>query len=1733
MHRTSISRWWVIVLLWGAGLLAAVTVTAFNYDGRDSNKDVNEKVVKAPDVLVDVTMSVKACNGSITNQTYHSLLSLYDATAGQDWTWDAQQPAATQWSFPCDLSTPCSAEWQGLTCVSSDAVCVITELDLSERNLHGTLPNEVFNLTSLEILILSTNEIRSTLPSTVALLGSTLTQLNLAENSMTGIIPTEIGVLIKLTELYMYDNSLYGSIPTDVGLLMDLIGFELNDNLLSGSIPTEFGLLRNVQYVSLYTNYLSDQFPSEIGLMTALESFDVSVNSLTGNLPNAFCDHHMSITYFYLSDNAFSGSIPTEIGCLVTLAEFEVYSNELMGIIPTQLGLLSTLTDFDIDTNTISGPIPTEVGFLVLLTKFDASENHLSGSLPSEIGGLGSLKELLMSNNSFSGVLPSELGLLSELISLDLSYSCIEGSLPLQLFNSTKVQSLYLVSTFCTGSIPAEMSQLRQLNILDFETCLFSGTLPSKLDGMYSLSLFNLENNFFSGVIPTALTTMNSLETFAVGDNFLSGTLPAEMGNMSSLAYINVRSNQLTGNIPSTLLDCTELEALYVNDNRLIGRLPVGLIERSNMLINVDFSENHFTGPLPARFPPTLTAFTASENRLTGPMNDQLFADPVLLIFFDVGYNLLSGSLPSTIENQTELQMFSVENNGRIHGSIPSQLGKLVSVVELILNGNQMTGSIPGSACSLPNLELLSLSSNMFSGPGICGNIHLLNNTLLVYEIEENYFTGSIPDSTCMLQSLFSLVAATNFISGSVPACLLEVEALSNLNIETNALTGIIPTSCTAQLLSLSFSENDLHGSIPSSIGLCENLKELSVGGNELSGTLPSELRLLSRLEYLNASDGSLHGPLTNLFDSTFALRRLTILDLSNNALTGTLPAELFQTARVIANSTNGSLLEAVILYNNCFHGSLPSAICEAPTLTTMVMDSLTSSPACDISLRKSTSSIVTALVAKTLLDGGIPSCLWSMTSLVTMHLSGNGLKGNLLDIPSNSHINDVALSNNNFEGSIPLSWQTYGRFHQLLLSTNRLSGTLSSDFVLLNDSTVNLQVNRLSGNIPSAFQDALDVNILNGNLFQCTDSSKPRHDPDSEQYVCGSSDANDSVYAWLAVSACVLVCIYFWLGRGTLLALWLNGQQDVVSLLDSDGISHHKTIEFLSLFHLLCVKGLRLMAFYVVCVLPSYLAIKLSNRNEGSGDSDQYSTHTFQYFWVTTAAFVHGSVPTVLLLCYLLASLGYVATAARYTPLFSNFQLFQRRCISATTVVHLCMLILLLVLYSGLVLAVNVLYVVAQVDGLTGPKLTAIQVSLASFKLVANEAFAPVIMSRLLVLSPTTKLTIATYMKLFTFLFGPVIATMASDASCFRYLFTGSAAVSASFLARRYGCFVDAIYSPHDDEFFLVELCALSISPQDITTLTTPVWLYTYQCGSSVLTNYVSVLVYSYLISGIIVPAATLLYCMVPNMANSIMKWANHRVPTFVMDRFNQSLYTVCLDAPTTRVQHTLRQPSEQAAEGPSPNSSGLATLSLSAAVINRTSIVSRLFANLAVLVTFGLASPLLSVFVCIDGFSNLLSFEVLLLRYMRMHRDTSNIIFRECCNNLDGLTNMDEVEMGYSLLLVLLTAELFWVIFVFDMVGDVYGMKVGGLCILAPTLGVHACYMAWRAVHERAQVSASAVLRALSGDVELDRVYGTSNDVSGTKARIRTLSGIGRTVSNPIVASDAMNDTFDHEIL
>jgi len=117
-----------------------------------------------------------------------------------------------------------------------------------------------------------------------------------------------LGNLTQLTTLNLHNNTLAGIIPSELGKLKMLTELLLSANLLTGEIPAEFGSMEQLENLYLYSNQLNGSIPEELSQLSQLKKLYLMKNSFSGCFePNlqVLCDQIQSSNYYINSGNSF------------------------------------------------------------------------------------------------------------------------------------------------------------------------------------------------------------------------------------------------------------------------------------------------------------------------------------------------------------------------------------------------------------------------------------------------------------------------------------------------------------------------------------------------------------------------------------------------------------------------------------------------------------------------------------------------------------------------------------------------------------------------------------------------------------------------------------------------------------------------------------------------------------------------------------------------------------------------------------------------------------------------------------------------------------------------------------------------------------------------------------------------------------------------------------------------------------------------------------------------------------------------------------------------------------------------------------------------------------------------------------------------------------------------------------------------------------------------------------
>lgn len=246
-----------------------------------------------------------------------------------------------------------------------------------------------------------------------------------------------------------------------------------------------------------------------------------------------------------------------------------------------------------------------------------------------------------------------------------------------------------------------------------------------------------------------------------------------------------------------------------------------------------------------------------------------------------------------------------LENN-QLRGTIPSQLSDLSELRILNLSINELRDPIPPEFSDLTHLQALGLANNQLNGT-IPVELSTLSN-LTNLSLDNNQLSGMIPPELGQLSNLTDLWLSDNQLNGGIPAELGQLSNLRILALSRNPLGGTIPAQLgnLSNLQSLGLGSNQLSGPIPVELGQLANLTGIYVEKNQLNGSLPSELGNLSNLSYLWVFDNQFSG---NLPNSVGNLSNLEALRIEKNLLSGEVPQNLTNLSRLTTFYFNNTTL--------------------------------------------------------------------------------------------------------------------------------------------------------------------------------------------------------------------------------------------------------------------------------------------------------------------------------------------------------------------------------------------------------------------------------------------------------------------------------------------------------------------------------------------------------------------------------------------------------------------------------------------------------------------------------------------------------------------------------------------------------------------------------------------------------------------------------------------------------
>ena len=470
-------------------------------------------------------------------------------------------------------------------------------LRLHNNQLNGSIPESIGQLYRLEDMDISSNLFDGNILESHFSNLSRLQYLHISQNPLSFNVSSDWFPPFQLSSLAMESCKVGPAFPKWLQTQRKLNSLDMSKAGISDSIPSWFlDLPSTLVYLNISFNQIHGKLPHLSSKSNSGISFDFSSNRLYGPLPSfppgtfslflsknmfsgsisSLCASPPSQLYqLELSDNRFSGQIPTCWGQFQGLRILNLARNNFTGRIPSSLGYLPAIGIIRLQKNNLTGEMPSfqNSKSLALL---DLGENRISGKLPKWLPEY--LLVLRLRSNKFHGRIPTSWCSLQALQVLDLSLNNISGVLPQCFSNMTAMKSEFLTYASVYSAdvvwkgIQMEFGRnLQLMRSIDISSNHLRGTIPESITSLLKLMSLNLSRNNLTGSIPSDFGDLNKLEALDLSRNHISGTIPTSFSSLNFLGKLDLSHNNLTGQIPLT----TQLQSfdasVYMENLQLCG----------------------------------------------------------------------------------------------------------------------------------------------------------------------------------------------------------------------------------------------------------------------------------------------------------------------------------------------------------------------------------------------------------------------------------------------------------------------------------------------------------------------------------------------------------------------------------------------------------------------------------------------------------------------------------------------------------------------------------------------------------------------------------------------------------------------------------------------------------------------------------------------------------------------------------------------------------------------------------------------------------------------------------------------------------------------------------------------------------------------------------------------------------------------------------------------------------
>ena len=360
---------------------------------------------------------------------------------------------------------------------------------------------------------------------------------------------------------------------------------------------------------------------------------------------------------------------------------------------------------------------------------------------------------------------------------------------------TNRVDEIDLEGKNLVGVIPSSIGDLDKLRRLDLSNNNLMGSVPLELVNLSDLVELRLNDNNLTGIIPSELGTLMGLEELRLNNNSLTGTIPSGLGDLENLTQLRLNNNNLTGTILSKLGDLSTIEALYLQNNELdsiedISSLPTD----DNSIVNVSNNKIGFLSIIP-----NIEVIDFYDNQLLDSKYT-IYANPNDNLSLTVSDDHENNSYQwhkddELIENATNriysIDGFEVENAGEYYATIQNTKAPVAT------SRRETISVVINRILDFDSLALVSFY-NSTNGDGWSNN----DNWLSAAPIDS--WHGVIIENNRVV----SLELSDNNLTGTIPSSINALSALQFLNVSDNEISSIEDISSVPVSANVSISNN-------------------------------------------------------------------------------------------------------------------------------------------------------------------------------------------------------------------------------------------------------------------------------------------------------------------------------------------------------------------------------------------------------------------------------------------------------------------------------------------------------------------------------------------------------------------------------------------------------------------------------------------------------------------------------------------------------------------------------------------------------------------------------------------------------------------------------------------------------------------------------------------------------------------------------------------------------------